>query len=876
MLFKCVKLDNLLNNFRSELGNWSENMPKVWLSYIRMHLFKHLDKYIKIYQYGNNMASMDNMLWNILSGTKFMIDLNNNTVVNYEFITQSSPAFYFYYLVERPVGHFMFQPRDQNFDTSVKVEWKLNPILHLNLTFFEIKFSFCISNCELQELHLELFVVTGNSSCEVGFTKEPAYRFCGQYSMFNLFSNNNHIKLCHFYYQDINSQYEVVGMFMTIDKNQLFNEPTLGTGIYEPILEKGMKPQFVYNIKKKYELFRFFIVVNILNKVILAMNDSKIHRYVVFDGPGLICDTIHKRKTQKYIITSTFQCLILLLELNNNDVFFTFASKKIPINNQVVIGQNTKSIFYYPNQECNENFCILSFHAAKGFHINITTILVKSEISTHNMNCLYAGLYAGEEVVSQFIENRIVTGNNDSQAISFYSNNSSMILFVYWYRKISKIDASVVVSLTKCKPIVLNPCYSSGIYSLQCDYLPDLMSFSDIDLTIVNAIEITYALKGIDCIIILISNVQSVHGLVQHCVLVLTPSHAVDIQLRYTIYNSDFEIVEHKLEHSEEHLTFFRNFSEPTVPRLMNKKKKVVALKNEILKSGVHHSKDASLYITIGNFLIKSRIELLIQTSVANLINHLSLRRFAMDFPCCTNLISPLPLPIQKPANRVILLKSKTKISDLNELINAKFITMAKWPWILNACLEYYEITLDFLFPFYQLKYGKYFSFPSNSKHKIQTYLYFIDTSRNEPLTYVWIKDNYFKHKSFLELKSEKCFIKAESLLCKKIVVNKSVYYREYYLITQIWKEDSNSIIYYKPKSWNDATNACQLVGGHLPWFESRESLHEILSLFKLSKHFPTTDVIYIGLKYNTTEVSQKFSYFLFISYIIVTQKYVS
>ena len=59
------------------------------------------------------------------------------------------------------------------------------------------------------------------------------------------------------------SEYKVVGMFMTIDRNLLFNEPTLQMHRNVPILMKERKPQFVYNIKTKYKLLRFFISVNI-------------------------------------------------------------------------------------------------------------------------------------------------------------------------------------------------------------------------------------------------------------------------------------------------------------------------------------------------------------------------------------------------------------------------------------------------------------------------------------------------------------------------------------------------------------------------------------------------------------------------------------
>ena len=428
------------------------------------------------------------------------------------------------------------------------------------------------------------------------------------------------------------------------------------------------------------------------------MNDFKINRYVVFDGPDLLSDNIGKRKANKFIITSTFQCLILLLKTNNTEDSLNFSSQKIPVDNQIYIRHNNKSIFHYPNEKCNENFCISSFHAEKGNQINITIISLKSEISTQYFNCLYAGLYAGEGLVSQFIEARIVPGNNDSQAISFYSHNSSMILFLYWYSGISKIDASVMISLTKCKPLLINPCYSMkyGLGSSRCNYINDLVNFSDIDLTIDSKTDIKYALKEVRCIIILISNVQSVHH--KDCKVVLTPRHAVDIQLRYVLYKSDFTIVEKKLEASKKHLTFFNNFSEPTVPRLIPKNKIIGLLKNETLSSGVHISKDVSFAIDIQAYLTRSRIEFLIQRSVANGTNYLNLRRFAMDFPYY-KFIDPSKYEVHNfwNAKSVILLKSNTKISDLNLTMHTSFYAHFKWPWNSNyLCSNPYRILFEF------------------------------------------------------------------------------------------------------------------------------------------------------------------------------------
>ena len=572
MALKGVKLDITLNKFKSELGNWSESIPKIWLSYIRMHLFKHLERYIEICQ------SVNNIVWHILSGTKLLLVMNNDTTVINECQDIRNMTIYCRFIVKHQVGQFVSYPK-RICDYDTLVHWQLDARLHLNMTFLTIDFSFCWSNCPLKGyLNLvHLVIVNGLSRRCDSISKGPAHTFCGQYSSFSFFSKDNHVKMCNrYYFHEIGSEYKVVGMFMITDSNQLFNEP---------ILKMKVKPQLVYNIRNKYKIFRFFITVNILNKIFLAMNHSKIDRYVVFDGPGLLSNTIYK--TGKYILTSTFQCLILLLKSNNNEASFTFASHKIPVHNKVYIGQTNKSIFYYPNEKCKESSCISSFYADKGYQINITTISVYSKMSTHIFNCLYAGLYAGEGIVSDFIDTQKVTGNNDGQAVSFYSHNSSIILFVYWYKGISEINASVMISQTKCKPVVINPCYLFPCWKITepdlCGftYRQNLLNFFGIDIVFVHGLtkykpvygylpgygcllfkqihEYEYSLKGINCIIVLLSNLDLQHIFRKSCDITLNPRHAVNIQLRFIRYNSDFNIVGKKLEFSKSNLLSLEN-----------------------------------------------------------------------------------------------------------------------------------------------------------------------------------------------------------------------------------------------------------------------------------------------------------------------------
>ena len=57
--------------------------------------------------------------------------------------------------------------------------------------------------------------------------------------------------------------------------------------------------------------------------------------------------------------------------------------------------------------------------------------------------------------------------------------------------------------------------------------------------------------------------------------------------------------------------------------------------------------------------------------------------------------------------------------------------------------------------------------------------------------------------------------------------------------------------------TWKEAADLCKIFGGFLPWFDSRDSLHALLSLFRLSADFPVVEGIYIGLRFNTSEVSE-------------------
>lgn len=110
----------------------------------------------------------------------------------------------------------------------------------------------------------------------------------------------------------------------------------------------------------------------------------------------------------------------------------------------------------------------------------------------------------------------------------------------------------------------------------------------------------------------------------------------------------------------------------------------------------------------------------------------------------------------------------KPKISDLNILLHIEFKAYVKWPW--DSFLDVHVIYWWSTFPSYHLKYGKYISLPAQDTHLDK--IYFKGIPRTEPLTLVWMKDNYIRHGTLSELKSDKCLINDKWLRCNKIKVN--------------------------------------------------------------------------------------------------------
>ena len=151
-----------------------------------------------------------------------------------------------------------------------------------------------------------------------------------------------------------------------------------------------------------------------------------------------------------------------------------------------------------------------------------------------------------------------------------------------------------------------------------------------------------------------------------------------------------------------------------------------------------------------------------------------------------------------------------------------------------------------------------------------------------EIITVEYLGHSYNKYLTFKKLKINCSIDKSfeKTITCLKFFNpgKENIAHREYYRILfhgrDYWgRPRINRGHQEGERTWQEASHLCsETLGGHLPWFESKDSLYELLALFKIFKDlgyegerldFPEIKNIYIGLRFKTSEVSFWFCQFV-------------
>ena len=114
----------------------------------------------------------------------------------------------------------------------------------------------------------------------------------------------------------------------------------------------------------------------------------------------------------------------------------------------------------------------------------------------------------------------------------------------------------------------------------------------------------------------------------------------------------------------------------------------------------------------------------------------------------------------------------------------------------------------------------------------------------------IWLQDVYNSFKNFHHKSPNLCknnnftdIFLFDYCLTLNVSNQKSyLFFRKYFETVDSRKWD---------KSWNRAFQLCESVGGHLPVFNRRDDLDEVLAIFKTVRYMPVVPAIYIGLAFN-------------------------
>ena len=196
------------------------------------------------------------------------------------------------------------------------------------------------------------------------------------------------------------------------------------------------------------------------------------HKYIIYDGPGILTTFI--RITQSNTKCSTFQCTIQLLVQNVlNDAYFRFYSIPLPFSDSKRTIQGTNDFVDFPNKKCLNYVCILSVVAEYQQQVNVTIYKINS-VSLYDPTCIFSGVTTAETIQDDYKQSETLCENHDgtkNTSRSFYSQNSSLIMVLYWYKGYSRIQISVHISQTRRKPVLIDACY----YYYHCVYF-DMMT----------------------------------------------------------------------------------------------------------------------------------------------------------------------------------------------------------------------------------------------------------------------------------------------------------------------------------------------------------------------------------------------------------------
>ena len=118
---------------------------------------------------------------------------------------------------------------------------------------------------------------------------------------------------------------------------------------------------------------------------------------------------------------------------------------------------------FMPKEKCLiGNICMIKVKSNNNNHLNVTVDYFYFD-EKPSQTCHLGGLLAVEVLANNYVESDTLCRTSNytfyQKGRSFYSYNSSLILFMYWYKYPGVIKATLKISTTKCKTVKICPQY---------------------------------------------------------------------------------------------------------------------------------------------------------------------------------------------------------------------------------------------------------------------------------------------------------------------------------------------------------------------------------------------------------------------------------
>ena len=415
-------------------------------------------------------------------------------------------------------------------------QFNIHISMRLNLTFIKMHFPKMKFDCESEYLKVT--------------SENQKTTFCAYYPKFNFYPKSNKVKienLLLMMYRNFNME----SKFVVLDKGLLYNSQV------ERCCQ--LTPPLVYSIPDHNYLAFYFIQVRKRFAVTFKISHIFLRKVLIFDGPSFLVKLLAPEKD--LFETTTFHCIVQTIGNTNTLDTITYFEKEVKPKEYLKLYQSSTFFLHLPDQKCATNLCILFVETEFGYHVNATTLKIKTE-GDFNPNCTYSGIVSTEEFNQEYIEKDTQC---KSELKSIYSYKSSLLLIMFWYREHSRIHVKMMLSSTRCKPVEIDPCLLRTYYTDHVNlvsYQEKIMNLSQIRLSF-RYPNINFFVSKNTCIILRLVNSDSLSqlsnallGNVVQCLIGVSVKMGNQINmLRYFINNNTHTLFR-KLQYIEESTEF--------------------------------------------------------------------------------------------------------------------------------------------------------------------------------------------------------------------------------------------------------------------------------------------------------------------------------